>query len=297
MNPPTAPANNPLEMCGIEFIEYVSSTPDELGAVLVQLGFRLVARHRSRAVCLYRQGPINLIINADPLSRSSLDRPEGDNQIGAIAIRVANATQAYERCIQWGAWPIPTRARAMELNIPGIHSVGDAILYLVDQRRNVSIYDVDFDYLTDDGGVEPVVPGLHVFGVVQYIHSGRSPEWIDFYSQLLGFRALPPHTRFGILPHGTILESPCQQFYLQLVEPVGNALFDTEWHEQLARLAFGVPDVLEAVRVLKARGVPFQDNVFIAPDAHGAITAALSYDVNFEFVGHSAGQPFPEHTP
>ncbi len=284
---PAAEAN-PLGMRGIEFIEYLSRHPDELGAVLAQLGFRLIARHRSREVFLYRQGPINVIINADPVSLSALAHPEEDNQISAIAVRVADANQAYERCMQWGAWPIPTRAGAMELNIPGIHGVGESIIYLVDHRRPFSIYDVDFDYLGDERAVEPVVPGLHVFGVVQYINPDRSAEWIDFYGQLLGFRVLPPDTHFGILPHGTILQSPCARFYLQLVEPVGDALYDTEWYEQFARLAFGSPDVPGTVRALEARGVPFQDNAFIRPDSHGAITAAMSYDVNFEFVHHTA---------
>ncbi|MER1968984.1 4-hydroxyphenylpyruvate dioxygenase [Castellaniella sp. GW247-6E4] len=284
---------NPLGMRGIEFIEYLSRHPDEMGAVLAQLGFRLIGRHRSREVFLYRQGPINLIINADPVALAALATPDEDNQISAVAIRVADANRAYERCMQWGAWPIPTRAGAMELNIPGIHGVGDSIIYLVDSSRPFSIYDVDFDYLTEEREVEPAVPDLHIFGLVQYINPDRSAEWIDFYAQLLGFQALPPDTHFGILPHGTILESPCARFYLQLVEPVGDALYDTEWYEQFARLAFGAPDIPQAVRALKARGVPFQDNAFIRPDSHGAITAAMSYDVNFEFVHHEAPDDGP----
>ncbi|HXE18384.1 MAG TPA: 4-hydroxyphenylpyruvate dioxygenase, partial [Castellaniella sp.] len=70
----------------------------------------------------------------------------------------------------------------------------------------------------------------------------------------------------------------------QLVEPVGDALFDVEWYEQFARLAFGTPDVPLAVRALQARGVPFENNEFSRPDIHGAVTSGLSYDVNFELV-------------
>jgi 4-hydroxyphenylpyruvate dioxygenase len=285
---PDAIASNPLGIRGIEFIEFTSSRPEELGAVLTRIGFRLLARHCSRQVFLYRQGDMNLIVNADPTALISMAREGEDHQISALAFRVDHASQAYERCMQWGAWPIPTRAGAMELNIPGIHGVGDTIIYLVDHLRPFSIYDIDFVYLDDVHEVPPVVPGLHFFGLVQYIALGRSAEWIDFYAQLFGFRALPPDTHFGILPHGTILESPCGCFYLQLVEPVGDALYDTEWYEQFARLAFGVPDVLQAVRLLESRGVPFQDNAFIHTDTHGAITSAMSYDVTFELVRHHA---------
>jgi 4-hydroxyphenylpyruvate dioxygenase len=55
---------NPLGMEGIEFIEYATARPQALGQVLETLGFRPIARHRSREVLLYRQGGINVIVNA-----------------------------------------------------------------------------------------------------------------------------------------------------------------------------------------------------------------------------------------
>jgi len=290
----TAFTSPPPAIRGIEFIEFASTRPDELGAVLTRIGFRLIARHCSRQVLLYRQGGMNIIVNSDPAALGGVAREGGDHQISALAFQVDHAGQAHDRSLAWGAWPIPTRAGAMELNIPGIHGVGDTVIYLVDRLRPFSIYDIDFIYLDERRDVEPIVPDLHFFGLVQYINPGRSAEWTDFYAQLFGFKALPAETHFGILPRGTILESPCGRFYLQLVEPVGDALYDTEWNEQFARLAFGTPDVLGTVRAMAAQGVPFQDNAFIHTDAHGAITAAMSYDMTFELVRHAAPAPAPE---
>ena len=290
----TAFTSPPPAIRGIEFIEFASTRPEELGAVLTRIGFRLVARHCSRQVLLYRQGGMNIIVNSDPATLGGMAREGEDHQISALAFQVDHAGRAHDRSLAWGAWPIPTRAGAMELNIPGIHGVGDTVIYLVDHLRPFSIYDIDFIYLDEQRDVEPIVPDLHFFGLVQYINPGRSAEWTDFYAQLFGFRALPGETHFGILPRGTILESPCGRFYLQLVEPVGDALYDTEWDEQFARLAFGTPDVLRTVRAMAAQGVPFQDNAFIHTDAHGAIPAAMSYDVTFELVRHAAPVPEPE---
>ena len=291
----TAFASPPPAIRGIEFIEFASTRPDELGAVLNRIGFRLIARHCSRQVLLYRQGNMNIIVNADPATLSGVARDGGDHQISAIAFQVDHAGQAYNRSMAWGAWPIPTRADAMELNIPGIHGVGDTVIYLVDHLRPFAIYDIDFVYLGDEREVAPIVPDLHFFGLVQHINLGRSAEWADFYAQLFGFTALPADTHLGILPRGTILKSPCGQFHLQLVEPVGDALYDTEWYEQFSRLAFGTPDVLGTVQTLSAQGVPFQDNAFIHTDTQGAITAAMSYDVTFELVRHTAppAEPAP----
>lgn len=50
-----------------------------------------------------------------------------------------DASQAYGRALDPGAWPIPTRAGVMELNIPGVHGPGDSILYFVDSFRDFSI--------------------------------------------------------------------------------------------------------------------------------------------------------------
>ena len=43
-------ASNRLGIDGIEFIEYTTSQPQALGQVLEGLGFRPVARHRSREI-------------------------------------------------------------------------------------------------------------------------------------------------------------------------------------------------------------------------------------------------------
>ena len=49
--------SNPLGIDGLEFVEYATSQPQQFGALLQKMGFAAVARHRSREVMLYRQGP------------------------------------------------------------------------------------------------------------------------------------------------------------------------------------------------------------------------------------------------
>ena len=57
---------NPIGFDGIEYIEFATSKPQALGGTLEMMGFRPVARHRSREVELYRQGAMNVIVNAQP---------------------------------------------------------------------------------------------------------------------------------------------------------------------------------------------------------------------------------------
>jgi len=275
--------SNPLGMNGIEFVEYATTQPQALGAVLQMHGFMPVARHRSREVMLYRQGGMNVIVNAHPDVLPGMSAPNATPALSAMAFRVRDADFAYHRALDLGAWEMPTRASAMELNIPGIHGVGDSLIYFVDRYRDFSIYDVDFVYLPGVERHPPALAGLHFFGVVQTIDDDRTDDWIDYYTQILGFSVLPGGQYFGILPKGTLLESPCHKFYLQMLEPPPSAE-DVDWEERLVRLGLGAPDVRAAVKVLKERGVVFVDRDPVQPSDKGALTQIYLGGVTFELV-------------
>ena len=275
--------SNPLGVDGIEFIEYATSQPQALGSVLQSMGFAPVARHRSREVMLYRQGAMNLVVNAQPDALPGMSAPGATLEIKAIALRVRDAGYAWRHAIDLGAWEMPARASAMELNIPGVHGVGDSLLYFVDRYREFSIYDVDFVPLPGVESSVPAIARLHWFGVVQAVQSNRSADWIDFYRHLLGFSVLPEGKYFGVLPKGTLLQSACGKFYLQLIEPLSGAE-DLHWDEGLVRVGLGAPDVPAAVKALTARGVVFVDHGAVQPSGKGALTQIYLGGVTFELV-------------
>ncbi|MDH5539241.1 MAG: 4-hydroxyphenylpyruvate dioxygenase [Rhizobacter sp.] len=274
---------NPLGLAGIEFIEYSTSRPQTLGAVLETMGFRPIARHRSREVLLYRQGGMNIIINAHAGGQSRSVQPAEKPVIAAIALRVRDAAAAYRRALDHGAWAVPTQVEVMELNIPAIHGVGASRIYFVDRAQDFSIYDVDFIRIPTVDPHPPPLTGLHWFGIVQYIGNERSNDWTEFYAELFGFSALPDEQRYGILPKGRILQSPCNTFYLQLIEPEPGIL-DIEGDESLQRVGLGTPDVLVTVAALRQRGVGFVESTGVHPDPRGALTQSELGGVMFELV-------------
>ncbi len=273
---------NPLGLDGIEFVEYTTPRPQALGQALEQVGFRPVSRHRSREVTRYRQGGMNVIVNAHGLPPGTDEAP----QIAAVALRVRDAGAAWRRVVDLGAWPVPVAVQPMELHIPGIHGVGASRLYFVDRWREFSIYDVDFVPIPTVDPEVPALEGLHWFGLVQYVGDGRIADWTAFYGSMFGFRALPDDQRFGILPAGRVLASPCGSFYLQLIEPPPDAEFDAG--EQFQRVAFGAPDVPAAVRALRTRGIGFVDAGALHPGTRGALTQPLFGGLMFELVQHGA---------
>jgi len=285
-------AANPLGFDGIEFIEFATSRPQALGGFLETMGFHPVARHRSREVELYRQGSMNVVVNAQAADIPRTVQPVERPVISAFAVRVRDADYAFRRALDLGGWEIPVRARAMELNIPAIHGVGESLIYFVDRYREFSIYDVDFRPIPTVDPRPPAIAGLHFFGIVQYIGADRTADWTEFYSQLFGFKALPDRVRFGILPKGLLLESPCRSFYLQLIEPE-MAASDVEWEEHLQRVGLGTPDVREAVTQLERRGVEFLASDAVHASDRGALTKAYLGGVMFELVHSEPPQPQP----
>jgi 4-hydroxyphenylpyruvate dioxygenase len=273
---------NPLGLEGVEFIEYATSKPQALGQVLETMGFWPIARHRSREVLLYRQGDVNVIVNAhaslDGSGAALTEKPA----ITAIALRVRDAAGAYRRALERGAWAVPTHVEVMELNIPAIHGVGTSRIYFVDRHREFSIYDVDFIPIPAANQHPAAIAGLYFFGLVQYIGNDRTEDWTEFYSALFGFVALPADERFGILPKGRILRSPCHSFYLQLIEPEPGIL-DVEDDECLQRVGLAAPDVPAAVALLRQRGVEFVPSKGAEADRRGALTRT---NPMFELVSH-----------
>jgi 4-hydroxyphenylpyruvate dioxygenase len=280
---------NPLGLAGIEFVEYATSRPQALGQVLETMGFRPIARHRSREVLLYRQGPMNIVINAHDSTRPGSVHPTETPVIAAVAFRVRDAAAAYKRALDRGAWAVPIQVEVMELHIPAIHGVGASRIYFVDRSDAFSIWDVDFVPIPTVDPHPPAIAGLHWFGLVQYIGFDRMQDWCEFYRELFGFERLEDTQRFGILPKGHVLRSPCGSFYWQLIEPepgLVEASFDERGEESLQRIGLGTPDVPAAVAALSARGVSFVEAGELHTGARGALTVAQLGGLMFELVHH-----------
>jgi len=277
---------NPIGLDGVEFIEYSTSRPQALGQVLEMMGFHPVARHRSREVLLYRQGALNIVVNAHPVEGGAVPAVQDIvPSISAIALRVRDARAAYAYVLERGGWEVPTHPEAMELNIPAIHGVGGSRIYFIDRYREFSIFDVDFVPIPSVDPHPPAIAGLHFFGVVQYIGMDRTYDWVEFYQELFGTALIPDELRFGIMPAGKLLRAPALDpgngFMLQLIEPQLDAI---DASERLQRIGLGVPDVLAAVRALRALGMEFVESEGAHTEQRGAITKTYLGGVVFELV-------------
>ncbi|MDQ3189518.1 MAG: 4-hydroxyphenylpyruvate dioxygenase [Pseudomonadota bacterium] len=273
------PWDNPMGTDGFEFIEYAAPDPVALGGVFETMGFVAVARHRHKKVTLYRQGGINFIINAEPDSFAQRFARQHGPSICAIAFRVRDAAQAYQRALELGAWGFDSKSGPMELNIPAIKGIGDSLLYFVDRWRgkyaaasggigDISIYDVDFEPIS---GAQPNPAGsglTFIDHLTHNVHRGRMKEWAEFYERLFNFREVRYFDIEGKLTglKSKAMTSPCGKIRIPINESSDDKSQIVEYLDQyrgegIQHVALATSEIYETVRAMKATGVAFQDTI------------------------------------
>nr|WP_051298909.1 VOC family protein [Marinobacterium litorale] len=230
---------SPPPFAGLEFIELATRSPQATAEFLEALGFVAIAHHRSKAVTLFRQGEINLVVNASENSFASAYADSLGASVCALALRTGNASSTYQSLLARGAWEAATSAGAMELNIPAIESIGGSQIYLVDRYGDgINIYDIDFKPLKDAPNDAGILERVASVGL------SMSPEriqpWTDYYTQLFGFT--PTHENRLTLD---------RSLELTLETNPESDLQD----EQISSLVFTVADLERARERLSERGI------------------------------------------
>jgi 4-hydroxyphenylpyruvate dioxygenase len=184
-----------MGLMGFEFVEFASPTPQVLEPLFEQLGFTLVARHRSKDVLLYRQGGANFIVNREPRSPAAYFAAEHGPCACGLAFRVKDSQHAYNRALELGAQPMDMQTGPMELKLPAIKGIGGAPLYLIDRFEDgQSIYDIDFAFLPPFKDMSARRPKGHGFTLIDHlthnVYRGRMEFWGKFYERLFNFRQI-----------------------------------------------------------------------------------------------------------
>jgi 4-hydroxyphenylpyruvate dioxygenase len=257
---------NPLDLDGFEFIEFSAPKKGVLEPVFLAMGFKRIARHRSKDADLWRQGEINLVANYEPASPAAHFAAEHGPSVCAMGFRVKDASLAYAAAIERGAEPIESWIGPMELRIPTIRGVGGGLIYLVEHREDgPSIYDIDFDYLP---GVyrKPQGAGLRrIDHLTHAVYAGRMAHWGGFYERVFGFR----ETRYFAIRGeysgltSRAMSAPDQKIRIPLAEEAQGGrgqiaeFLRAHTGEGVQHIAFLCDDLIGCWDRLKALGVRF----------------------------------------
>ncbi len=253
----------PPRIDGVEFIEFAvdDATGATMATQLETLGFRRRGRHRSKAVELFRQGGINLVLNREPDSAASEHFELHGVSVCALALQVddAAATMARAAALYCPAWRAGA-VREGERDIPAMRTPGGLLLHLVQpDASGRSIWEDDFDLLPDEAA--EAGPNLTVIDhIAQALPSNALYGAVLFWRAVFGMEAASPVDMTD--PYGLVrsraMISPGGRFRLPLnVSDSHNTITGRFVARSsgagVQHIAFATPDVLAAVAAMQGR--------------------------------------------
>ncbi len=263
--PATISESNPAGTDGFEFVEFAHPDPAALDALFTRMGFTAVAKHKRKAITLWRQGGINFLANSEPGSLAVDFAKLHGPCASSMAWRVVDAQHALRHAVAAGAEAVEPGGRG-SIDVPSIRGIGGSLLYFVDRHRDgASPYDEEFDWTA---ARDPKPDGADLFYIdhlTHNVHRGQMNVWaIDFYQKLFGFK----QTRFfdiegkltGLFSRA--MTSPCGKIRIPINESADAKSQIEEYlreykGEGIQHVACGSQDIYRSVDRLRENGLGF----------------------------------------
>lgn len=254
---------NPAGTDGFEFVEFSHEEPEVLAQLFKQMGFSAVAKHKTKAIWVYRQGDINYIINGESGSFASKFVDKHGPCASSMAWRVVDAQHAFDHAVKLGATPYEGDDKT--LNVPAIEGIGGSLLYFVDQYGDKgSTYDAEFDWL---GEHDPKPEGIGFYYLDHLTHNvirGNMDKWFSFYADLFNFKQIRFFNIEGKLTGllSRALTSPCGKIRIPINESTDGKSQIEEYlqrynGEGIQHIAIATEELYDATDKLFANGIKF----------------------------------------
>ncbi|MGY4517308.1 4-hydroxyphenylpyruvate dioxygenase [Lysobacter sp. HA18] len=254
---------NPMGINGFEFVEFAApqGEGEAMRDYLRRLGFSPVAKHKSRAITLFRQGGVNFLLNEEPDSFASKFAAEHGPSACGFAIRFTKPTTEVLRHVTAnGGEEIDGDGAVGALKIKGI---GDCMLYLVDDGANV--YE-DYEAIP---GADQNPRGFGLTFIDHLTHNlflGNMQKWSDYYERLFNFREIRyfdiKGAKTGLLSKA--MTAPDGIVRIPLNESNDERSQINEYlraykGEGIQHIALFTDDIYESIEAMREAGVAFLD--------------------------------------
>ncbi len=261
-------------MQGVGFVEFSASETDagELAGILRTLGFSKTAQHRSKKVSVFSQGNIKLLLNTDEMGFASASYAVHGTSAYAMALKVDDARDAMDRAVALGAEVFNQPVETGEVTIPSIRGVGGGLIYLLDDKTDLSrIWDIDFAPV-DDEHKKQDAHLLSVDHIAQTVAYEEMLTWVLFYTSIFEMQKTPMVDIID--PSGVVrsqvVEAPQGSLRITLNGAenrrtlAGHFIAET-FGSGIQHLAFETADILATAAALKANGfrpLPISPNYY-----------------------------------
>ncbi|MGB3503351.1 MAG: TIM barrel protein [Mesorhizobium sp.] len=272
-----------IDVEGVEFVEFAANEDEAktLGAMLATMGFSASARHRTKDVTLWRQGPdcggINIVVNTEHEGFAHSSYLVHGTNAYAVGLRVADAAATVLRARALGAETFEQRRGPGELPIPAIRGVGGGVIYFIDEALS-KVWDVEFDPLPTSGGKDAGL--LRIDHVAQTMNYEEMLTWLLFYTSIFDTRKAPMVD--VIDPAGLVRSQAIEGGGLRLTlngaenrKTLAGHFIAESFGSSVQHLAFESRDIFETSETLQRLGF---ERLTISPNYYDDLEARFGLD-------------------
>ena len=274
----------PVPVAGVEFVEFAASEKEaeELAGLFAAMGFRPTGRHLEKAVTLWSQGAIKLVINSEPASfAQSYDVAHGAS-VCAIGLRVddSGAAVARARALQI---PIFEASHAeIQHAFPAVRGVGGSLIYLVDHAGADAVWGEQFAQSAFPDDAARLTGFDHVSQVM--LHD-EMLTWLLFYTAFLDVSksdAIESPDLSGLVETQAIssADGGLRLLLNSSIAPrtLARRFLDRHFGSGTQSLSFRCDDIFAAVDTLRSAGVSLLE---ISPNYYDDLAARFGLEEAF----------------
>ncbi|WP_395397188.1 TIM barrel protein [Novosphingobium sp. BL-8A] len=250
-----------------EFVEFTATGEDveRLGETFASLGFAQVGRHRTKKVTRWRQGNVNLVINAEMKGFAKSYRIVHGTSICAIGVRVKDAAAVMRRAAALGIRAYSPEGRPGRMAMPALRGVGGSLVYLVEDDGAEALWAREFEARSvaepeDDAGVRDID---HLAAVV---HNDEFLSWQLYWRALFGLEGRDANDVIDPsgLVHSQALQSPEGGFRLTLNASDARETLSSRFLAQglgggFQHVALTCEDIMATAGIIRGRGAAMLD--------------------------------------
>ncbi|WP_085787205.1 bifunctional sugar phosphate isomerase/epimerase/4-hydroxyphenylpyruvate dioxygenase family protein [Ketogulonicigenium robustum] len=252
----------PAQVSAVEFLEFATTAPEAapLEATLKAAGFAQAGAHRSKAVSLWRQGDISLLINTSSDDFNLTSWSTHGTTVSEIGLKVPSAAASAQRAQALGAKPHTSAAPAPgERAFPGIRHAGGSVLRFLDDANGApSIWQSDF---TVAQGTPAGIGLTHIDHIAQTMAYDEMLSWSLFYTTLLDAARAPMVD--VIDPDGLVRSQALAAGALRVTlngaearRTLAGQFIEETYGASVQHIAFATTDIFATAEALASRAFP-----------------------------------------
>ncbi|MGI9391171.1 MAG: bifunctional sugar phosphate isomerase/epimerase/4-hydroxyphenylpyruvate dioxygenase family protein [Boseongicola sp.] len=257
----------------VEFVEFATSVEEaaQLGSFFNALGFQQTGQHINKAVSLWSQGDIRIILNTEPRGYARASFQKRGTSVCDIGLKVDDAAATVTRAQALGLEPFLQSLEENELELPAIRAIGGGVMHFVDEPSGLSrVWDVEFEPMPSD---QTASVGLtRIDHIAQSMDYSDMLTWSLFYTSLFDLHKKPVVDVIdpGGIVRSQVIEAPDANLRLTLNgaetdRTVAGQFVANRSGSAVQHIAFETADIFETASKLSASGfasLPMPSNYY-----------------------------------